>query len=70
MWILIKWLYLIEFILEKKDLNTLLAMKMLKNRPLCVFLPKMSVSRKNSDDTKFMSFLIKENELPEKYNEI
>ena len=39
-------------------------------RPLCIFLPKMSPYRKDFDETKYMSFLIKGNELLEKYNEV
>ena len=39
-------------------------------RPLCIFLPKMSAYRRDFDETKCMSFLIKDNELLEKYNEI
>ena len=54
----------------KKNLNTLLAAKVLKKRPLCIFLPKMRVYRKAFDETKSMSFLIKDDELLEKYNEI
>ena len=38
--------------------------------PLCIFLPKMTAYRKNFDQAKFMSFLIKDDELLEKYNEI
>ena len=34
------------------------------------FLLKMSVYRRNFDETKYMSFLIKDDELLEKYNEI
>ena len=41
-----------------------------KIRPLCVFLPKMSAYRREFDETKYMSFLIKNDELSEKYNEI
>ena len=41
-----------------------------KIRPLCIFLPKMSAYRKDFHKTKYMSFLIKDNELLEKYNEI
>ena len=45
---LIKQQYLKRFILVKKDLNILLATKMLKKfRPLCEFLPKMSAYRKD-----------------------
>ena len=43
---------------------------MLKNRPLCIFLPKMSTYRRDFDKTKCMSFLIKDEKLLEKYNEI
>ena len=32
---------------------------MLKNRPLCILLPKMSANRKHIDKIKCMSFLIK-----------
>ena len=40
-------------------------------RPLCVMLPKMSAYRRDYfDETKCMSFLIKNDELLEKYNEI
>ena len=37
---------------------------------LCIFLSKMSAYRKDFDETKNMSFLIKDDELFEKYNEI
>ena len=33
-------------------------------------LPKMSAYRSNFDETKYMSFLIKDDELLEKYNKI
>ena len=38
--------------------------------PICIFLPKMTAYRKDFDQAKFMSFLIKDDELLEKYNEI
>ena len=38
--------------------------------PLCIFLPNMTAYRKDFDQAKFMSFLIKDDELLEKYNEI
>ena len=41
-----------------------------KVRPLCMILPKMTAYRRDSDETKYMSFLIKDEELLEKYNEI
>ena len=39
-------------------------------RPSCIFLPKIIAYRKDFDDTKFMSFLIKAAELLEMYSEI
>ena len=41
-----------------------------KNMSLCVMLPKMRACRKDYEETKFMSFLIKSNKLLEKHNEI
>ena len=41
-----------------------------KIRPLSIFLPKMSAYRRDFDKTKYMSFLIKDANLLEKYNEI
>ena len=34
-----------------------------KVRPLCIFLPKMSGYRRDFDETKYMSFWIKDDEL-------
>ena len=39
-------------------------------RLLCIFLPKMSAYRRGFDETKYMSFLIKDDESLEKYNEM
>ena len=39
-------------------------------KPLCIFLPKISAYRKDLDETKYISFLIKDDELLEKYNDI
>ena len=39
-----------------------------KIMPLCIFLRKMSTYRKDFDETKYMSFLIEDDELLEKYN--
>ena len=39
-------------------------------QPLCIFVPKMSAYRRDFDETKYMFFLIKDDELLEKYNEI
>ena len=41
-----------------------------KTKPLCIFLPKMSAYRKNFNETKYMSFSIKDDKLLEKNNEI
>ena len=38
--------------------------------PLCVKVPKMSAYRRNFCETKYMSFLMTDNKLLEKYNEI
>ena len=38
-------------------------------RPLCIFLPKRSVYRRDLHENKYI-FLIKDDELVEKYNEI
>ena len=56
--------------LGKRVLNISSATKMLKNRSLNIFLPKMSVYRRNFDETKYISFLINDDELLEKYNQI
>ena len=39
-------------------------------RPLCIFIPKMSAYRRDFDENEYMSFLIWDDELLEKYNEI
>ena len=39
-------------------------------RPLCIFLSKMSAYIRDFDETKDLSFLIKDDELWEKYKEI
>ena len=54
----------------KRVLNISLATKTLKKRFLCVFLLKMSTYRRDFDETKYMSFLIRGDELLEKYNGI
>ena len=38
--------------------------------PLCIFLPKMSAYRKDFDETRYVSFLIIDDKLLEKYNEL
>ena len=34
-----------------------------KDKPFCIMLPKMSACRRDFDETKYMSFLIKDDEL-------
>ena len=41
-----------------------------KIKRLCIFLSNMSAYRKGFDETKYISFSIKDNELLEKYNEV
>ena len=41
-----------------------------KTKPLCIFIPKMNAYRRDLDETKHMSFLVKDDELLEKYNGI
>ena len=53
-------------VLVKLNLKISLATNMLKIGPLCIFLPKLSEYRRESDET----FLIKDDELLEEYNEI
>ena len=40
-----------------------------KMKPLCTFLSKMTAYRKDFDETKYIFFLIRDNELIEKHNE-
>ena len=55
----------------KRDLNISLAAKMIKKiRPFWIYLPKMTAYRRDFDKTKYMSFLIKDDKLLEKCNEI
>ena len=51
-------------------LNFLLAIKMLKNPPLCIFVPKISAYRRDFDKTKCMSFLIKDGKLLKRHTKI
>ena len=54
----------------KKNFKYFIGDKDAKNRPLCIFLPKKSAYRINFDKTTCMSFVIKNETLFEKYNEI
>ena len=50
----------------KKGFKYFIGYKDAKIRPLCIFLPKMSAYRRDFDETKYMSFLIKDDELLQK----
>ena len=41
-----------------------------KVKPLCVIIPKISTYRRDFDETKYMSFLIKNDKSLEIYNDI
>ena len=49
-------------------LSILLATNLLKYKSLPIFLSKMSAHRRDFNETKYMSFLIKDDELLDKYN--
>ena len=55
----------------KRDFKHFIGYKNAKrNRLLCIFLPKMSSYRRDFNKTTCMSFLIRDEKLLEKYNEI
>ena len=54
----------------KKGLNISLTTKILKNETFTLIFPKMNAYRRDLDETKYISFLIKDDELLEKYNKI
>ena len=55
----------------KKGIKYLFGTKMVKKvKSLCVMLPKISAYRRDFDETKYMSFLIKNEKLLDKCNEI
>ena len=56
--------------LGKKDFKYFIGYKDAKIRPLCTFLLKMSAYNSDFGEIKYMSFLTKDDELLEKYNEI
>ena len=56
---------------SKKGFKYFIGYKDSKNvRPLCVMIPKISGQRKDFDEARYMSFLIENGKLVEKYNEI
>ena len=46
----------------KNDFKYFIDYKDAEIRPLCIFLPKMSTYRRDFDETKYVSFLIKNDE--------
>ena len=54
----------------KKGFKYFIGYKNAGIRPLCIFFPKMSANRRYFNETKYMPFLIKDDELLKKYNEI
>ena len=59
------------FLLVKKWCNYFIGYKNAKKiKPLCVFVRKMTAYRKDFDEAKFVSFLLKDDKLFGKCNEI
>ena len=55
----------------KKGFKYLICYKVAKKiRPLCKFIPKISEYRRDFDETEYISFLIKDDELLEQYDDI
>ena len=54
----------------KKGFQYFIGYKAAKNIRLCMFLLKISVCRRYFDETKYISLLIKDDELLEKHDEI
>ena len=59
-----------EISLGKKGFKYFIGFKDAKIGPLFIFLPKIITFRRDFDETEYMSFLIKDDELLEKYIEI
>ena len=55
---------------DKQGFEYFIGYKDDKIKPLSIFLPKMSAYRRDFNETKYMYFLIKDDELLEKYNEV
>ena len=71
------WLKKVEYYENKKFITTykmdkeIINLMILKKvRPLCTILPKMRAYRRHFKETKYMSFLIKDDEFLGKYNKI
>ena len=54
----------------KNDFKYFIRHKYAKTRPLCVLLQKLISYRRDLDKTKYLNFMIKDEKLLEKYNEI
>ena len=60
-----------RLLLVKKEFRYVIGLKDTKKmRSLCIFLPKLSAYRKAFVENRYISFLISNNKLLEKYNEI
>ena len=60
-----------RLLLVKKEFRYVIGLKDTKKmRSLCIFLPKFSAYRKAFVENRYISFLINNNKLLEKYNEI
>ena len=58
-----------KVLFRKKDFKFFIGYKSAKKiRPLCIFIPKMSAYRRSFGETKYMSFLMKDDESLEKYH--
>ena len=60
-----------RLLLVKKEFRYVIGLKDTKKmRSLCIFLPKLRAYRKAFVENRYISFLINNNKLLEKYNEI
>ena len=57
-----------KFSFGKKGFKYFIGHKDVEIRPLCIFLPKMDVYRRDFGEIKYMPFSTKDDELLEKYN--
>ena len=51
---------------DKSGFRYFISYKEVKIRPLCIFLPKRSAYRRDFNETKYMFFFVKDDELLEK----
>ena len=55
---------------DQKGFKYFIGYKDVKIRPLCIFLQKMSAYRRDFDETIYMSFFTKDDELLQNYKEL